>query len=166
MPSTDGPNVTLAEFKELFQTVSNWGRWGKSDERGSLNELTPERVLAAAGLVRSGETVSLSMPVNTPAGLACPTPADHRMTMLADVGSGPLRFAKDYIGVDYHNDGHTHIDALCHVAFDGSFYNGIPSASLRSAGAMRDAIDAAGGGIVGRGVLLDVPRARGVPGSG
>ena len=43
------------------------------------------------------------------------------MTMLGDVdiGSGTLRFAKDYIGVDYHNDGHTHIDALCHVAFDG-----------------------------------------------
>jgi kynurenine formamidase len=163
MLSTDDPHLTLAEFKELFRTVSNWGRWGNSDERGSLNELTPERVLAAAGLVRSGEIVSLSMPVNTHAGIANPAPADHHMTMLTDDGSGPLRFAKDYIGLDYHNDGHTHIDALCHVAFDGSFYNGIPSASLTSAGAMHDGIDVAGGGIVGRGVLLDVPRVRGVP---
>ena len=32
-----------------------------------------------------------------------------------DIGSGSLRFAKDYVGVDYHNDGHSHIDALCRV---------------------------------------------------
>ena len=51
-----------------------------------------------------------------------PEPADHHMTMLTDVdiGSGSVRFAKDYVGVDYHNDGHSHIDAFSHVAFDGS----------------------------------------------
>ena len=41
------------------------------------------------------------------------------MTGDEDIGSGTLRFAKDYIGADYHNPSHTHIDALCHVAFDG-----------------------------------------------
>ena len=44
----------------------------------------------------------------------------------ADIGSGSVRFAKDYIGVDYHNDGHSHIDALCHVAYDGALYDGHP----------------------------------------
>jgi kynurenine formamidase len=164
MLSTDDPHLSLAEFKELFQTVSNWGRWGESDDRGALNELTPERVAAAAGLVRSGETVSLSMPVNTHAGIENPMPADHHMTMVADDESrSGLSFAKDYVGLDYHNDSHTHIDAFCHVAFDGSFYNDVPAATLSSAGATRDTIEAAVNGIAGRGVLLDVPRSRGVP---
>ena len=63
-----------------------------------------------------------------------------------DIGSGTLRFAKDYIGVDYHNDGHSHIDALCHVAFDGALYNGRPSDSRDLARARRvDAIEVAQG---------------------
>ncbi len=77
---------------------------------------------AAARLVRTGETITLSLPLNTRYALDNPEPADHWMTMLSDVdiGSGTLRFAKEYLGVDYHNDGHSHIDALCHVAFDGA----------------------------------------------
>lgn len=41
------------------------------------------------------------------------------MTMLTDehIGSGTVRFAKDYVGLDCHNPGHSHIDAVCHVAF-------------------------------------------------
>ena len=87
------------------------------------------------------------------------------MTLLPDVdiGSGTLRFAKDYVGVDYHNDTHTHIDALCHVAFDGAFYNGKPSAALTRTAAGVNTIEAVKNGLVGRGVLLDVPRLRGVP---
>ncbi len=80
-----------------------------------------------------------------------------------DIGSGTLRFAKDYIGVDYHNDGHSHIDALCHVAFDGALYNGKSSASVTSRGASVEAIEVLKDGLVGRGVLLDVPRLRDVP---
>ena len=92
-------------------------------------------------------------------------PAEHRMTMLGDVdiGSGSLRFAKDYIGVDYHNESHSHVDALCHVAFDGALYNGRPISSLTSEGATADAIGVLENGLVGRGVLLDVPRLRGIP---
>ena len=87
------------------------------------------------------------------------------MTMLSDtdIGSGSLRFAKDYVGVDYHNDTHTHIDALCHVAYDGSLYNGWPQEAVDRAGASADAIEVLKDGLVGRGVLLDIPRLRGVP---
>ena len=158
-------DVSAADFKALFEAVSNWGRWGEDDERGALNYLTPDRVAAAARLVRSGETTTLSLPLNTEPGIDNPEPADHRMTMLndVDIGSGTLRFAKDYVGVDYHNDGHSHIDALCHVAFDGSLYNGKPSGSVTREGATVNAIDVVKDGIIGRGVLLDVPRLRGVP---
>ena len=88
-----------------------------------------------------------------------PEPADHHMTMLTDedIGSGSVRFAKDYVGLDYHNEGHTHIDAFCHVAFEGSFFDGNPEASVTADGADAGAIDILKDGLVGRGVLLDVP---------
>ena len=158
-------DVTAAEFRALFQAVSNWGRWGEDDELGTLNELSADRVVAATRLVGSGETVTLSHPWDTEESLDNPHPAEHRMTLLPDVdiGSGTLRFAKDYVGVDYHNDTHTHIDALCHVAFDGAFYNGKPSAALTRTAAGVNTIEAVKNGLVGRGVLLDVPRLRGVP---
>jgi kynurenine formamidase len=79
------------------------------------------------------------------------------------VGSGGLRFGTDYIGMNVHGDAHTHIDALCHVAYDGLLYDGIPAGTLTSAGASALAIDLAGAGLVGRGVLLDIPHARGAP---
>jgi kynurenine formamidase len=147
-------DMSEREFRELFAAVSNWGRWDDGGERGALNHLTPARIAAAARLVRSGATVTLSQVLRTEARIDVPTPADHHMTMLTDVdiGSGSVRFAKDYVGVDYHNDGHTHIDAFCHVAFDGSFFDG-----------KQGAIDILKNGLVGRGVLLDVPRVRGVP---
>ena len=149
-----GVDMTEGQFRELFDAVSNWGRWDDDGGRGALNHLTPARIAAAARLVETGVTVTLSQPLHTEASIDVPEPADHHMTMLTDVdiGSGSVRFAKDYVGADYHNDGHTHIDAFCHVAFDGSFFDG-----------QAGAIDILKDGLVGRGVLLDVPRVRGVP---
>jgi kynurenine formamidase len=156
--------MSNAKFRELFERVSNWGRWGEDDQRGTLNYLTSTRIGAAAQLVRIGETVSLGSPLNTKSQPDNPEPADHHMTMLADVdiGSGTLRFAKDYVGVDYHNDTHSHLDALCHVAFDGALYNGRSSDSVTADGAAINTVEAMADGIVSRGVLLDIPRLRGV----
>ena len=157
--------VTAAEFDALFEAVSTWGRWGQDDQRGALNYLTTERVVAAAGLVRSGETLTLSVPLDTQVGIDNPAPADHHMITLGDedIGSGSLRFAKDYVGADYHNPSHSHIDAFCHVAFKGALYNGKSTATLTSEGATADDIGGLKDGLVGRGVLLDVPGLRGVP---
>jgi kynurenine formamidase len=154
--------ISATEFRELFERVSNWGRWGPDDERGALNYLTPERVAAAAGLVRSGRTVSLSRPLNTEREPDNPEPADHRMTMLDGSDSHGLAFVKDYIGVDYHNDSHSHLDALCHVSYDGRLYNGRPADSVSAAGAAVETVEVLKDGLMGRGVLLDIPRARGV----
>jgi kynurenine formamidase len=160
-----GAAVTAAEFAALFDSVQSWGRWGADDELGALNLLTPERVAAATRLVRSGTIVSLSLQLNTTTAPDCPIPADVHMTQSndADVGLGAMGFAKDYIGVDYHSDGHTHIDALCHVAYEGRLYNGAAAGSVTAAGAAAGAIDVVSDGLIGRGVLLDVPRLRGVP---
>ena len=88
-------DMTAREFQELFDAVSNWGRWGADGRRGALNHLTPERMVAAAGLVSSGVTVSLSEPLKTRVRIDVPEPAVHYMTMMTDVdigsGLGALR---------------------------------------------------------------------------
>jgi kynurenine formamidase len=80
-----------------------------------------------------------------------------------DSGSGSLYFVKDYVGVDCHNDGHTHIDALCHIAYQERLYNAQPADTVTAQGASVNAIDALTDGLVRRDVLLDIPRMRGVP---
>jgi kynurenine formamidase len=115
--------------------------------------------------VREGISVSLSLPLNTHLAAHNPVPADHHMTALASLAAlpGPVHFVKDYVGLDYHNDGHTHIDALCHVAYEGSLYNGQPEAAVTEHGAPVNSIETLEDGLVGRGVLLDIPRVRGTP---
>ncbi len=157
-------NVSADEFASLVHELCRWGRWGPDDECGALHFLTPERVTAAAKLVRDGVSVSLSLPVNTVAAVDCPTPADHRMTAIGSAAAPPpIHFIKDYVGVDYHNDGHTHIDALCHVGYEGMLYNGKSVDTVTKDGASVNSIEALRDGLVGRGVLLDIPRLRGTP---
>ena len=151
-------DMTAQEFRELFDAVSNWGRWDEGRERGALNHLTPARTAAAARLVHTGTTITLSQPLQTEERIDVPEPADHHMTMLP----GDDGFAKDYIGLDYHNDGHSHIDAFCHDAFDGFLFDGSPASSVTAHGAQAGTIDVLKNGLVGRGVLVDVPRVRGV----
>ncbi len=157
----DGGAVSAAEFRALHTGVSTWTRW---PDRGSLNYLTPDRVVAATRLVRTGVTVSLALPLDTTEGLANPQPAEHHMTQMPadDIGFGTVRFAKDYIGVDFHNDGHSHIDALSHVVYEDTLYGGIPAGSITEAGADAASIELIRDGLVGRGVLLDIPGLRGV----
>lgn len=134
MPRTE---VSAQEFTALFDELSNWGRWGSDDQRGALNLLTPERIVAATRLVHDGRTVTLSLPLNTDEGIHNPMPADHHMTLVGEnaPANEPMHFNKDYVGADYHNDGHTHIDALCHVAYNGSIYNNWPEGTVTNDGA-------------------------------
>ena len=149
---------------ELFEATKRWGRWGDDDERGALNLLTPERIAAAAALVRDGVHVPCGRPLATAPAIDNPTPALHHMIHAGDVAvtdSGP-QWAGDFVGVAFHGNSVSHIDALCHVFVDGQMYNGAPASEVTSVGARRSSIEVAEGGIVGRGVLLDIPRLRGV----
>jgi len=160
-----GPNyrrISAKEFDRLFQSVCNWGRWGPDDERGTLNYITGEHVRRAAALVRTGRTVSLSLPINKAPGPDNPRPPAHYMVRTYDPSdTGGLQFATDYLATEFHGDCHTHIDALCHVAYKGKVYNGRPLSSVTSGGATIQDITAFAHGVVGRGVLLDMPRLRG-----
>jgi hypothetical protein len=93
-------DVSAEDFAALFAAVSSWGRWGETDERGALHYLTPARVVAAAGLVRDGITVSMSFPVDTAAAAHNPRPATHQITRLPDHDADPgsLGFAMDMWG--------------------------------------------------------------------
>ena len=157
--------VGADEFAALFESLRNWGRWGEQDERGALHHLTADRVTAATRLVRDGVSVSLSLPLNTEPAIHNPVPADQYMTLLGDrrIATEPVQFIKDYVGADYHNDGHTHIDALCHVAYQGRLYNDRPEGAVTADGAALNSIEALKNGLVGRGVLLDIPRLRDAP---
>ena len=120
--------VTLAEFDEIFETVRNWGRWGDDDDLGTLNYVTPDTVRAAAALVRSGRRATMAIPMNTVAGPDNPSPVTHHVVQGhdIDIGSSGVTFATDYVGLAFHGDCHTHMDALCHIAYRGQVYNGRP----------------------------------------
>lgn len=160
-----GPTpVSAREFADLHEACKHWGRWGADDQRGALNFITPDQVRAATASVSSGRTVACSWPLDTKAGPDNPKPVVHHMTMLQDVhigDAGDLRFTCDFVGIEFHGDAHSHVDALCHVAYKGLLYNGVPvDRAVSSAGASMQTIDVAKDGIVGRGVLLDIPRLR------
>jgi kynurenine formamidase len=161
---TPSSPVSKREFDQLFETVCNWGRWGSDDEKGTLNYITPERVRQAAGLVRAGRSVSMAVPISTVAGPDNPRPAAHYMVQNYDVrsGLGEPQFSADFLATEFHGDCHTHIDALCHIAYEGKLYNGKLASAVTSRGPTLQDITAYAHGIVGRGVLLDIPRLRGV----
>jgi len=150
-------------MRALFARVCNWGRWGKDDELGTLNLITPATRRAAAQLVSEGITVSLSRNFPTKPGPHNPYPAQHYMLIAGDeCGCSNPDTSQDFIGIAFHGWASTHIDALCHVFVDAQMFNGVPASEVRSTGARRNTVMALRNGIVGRGVLLDMPRALGV----
>jgi kynurenine formamidase len=136
-----------------FKDLNNWGRWGDADQRGTVNLITPAKRQAAQALVKTGRTVSLARDVAPqPVYMYSATFPSKRER--ADV-------VLDRFDMVYHGFWITHIDALCHVAWDGQLYNGRPFAdSLSVAGATWCPIDPLFDGITSRGVLLDVAAGR------
>lgn len=164
--SEGATKVTVEEFEAIFDSVKNWGRWGEDDELGTMNLITPEKVREAAGLVRSGRRVSMAIPINKVAGPDNPNQALHFVTQGHDVpvDGSKVRFALDFMGMACHGDCHTHVDALCHISYDGRTYNGRDATDvIKTTGATGQDITAYSTGVVGRGVLLDIPSLRGVP---
>lgn len=163
-PTTPPAPVDRASFDALFESLKTWGRWGADDERGTMNYLTADKVAAAAGLVRTGRTVSMAIPINKVAGPDNANPAVHFMSLLHDtpVGDSDMTFAMCYLGMVSHGDCHTHMDALNHVAWKSQFYNGKPASLLTSRGSEWGSVTAYKNGLVGRGVMIDAARHRGV----
>ena len=148
-------SVSRAEFERWKTELSNWGRWGKDDQLGALNLITPAKRRQAAALVREGFSVSLSRDADTQKAIDNPDPFEHSM----------ITTGSDRMGVIPHGVAHTHLDSLAHINYDGVFYNGYkPNAdSVMKSGHTRNSIINLKNGILTRGVLVDLPRLKGVP---
>src|SRR5215813_2202039 len=152
--------MTEAEFRSLYDRLRGQQPWGPDDRRGALNYITPSEVLAALGEVTLGRTVSLAAPVEHRPAADNPDPAQHQMKGPLGTDAGPgLAFSMDRIAMNIHGNADSHVDALCHVIFDGKLYNGVAADTVTATGAAELSIGLAADGIVGRGVLLDVPAA-------
>jgi hypothetical protein len=168
-PSTQNPSVrvTLETLDRWESELSNWGRWGPNDQRGTLNLITPEKTREAALLVEDGVTVSLGHFVNEDDVIDSQTfaPTEHWMTSI-DPDTGRPRGALDAMSFSLHDGQLAHMDALCHYATrrDGQpvIFNGYPQ-NLDIDGCSGDlAVDDMGPGYVTRGILVDMPLLRGV----
>ncbi|MDO8532489.1 MAG: metallopeptidase family protein [Dehalococcoidia bacterium] len=158
---------TEAEVLKWFDTLSNWGRWGPDDELGTLNLITPAKRLEAVRLVRKGIAVSCARPIEKGVATDVPYLPLHFMMSTGETWVGehshePTQMALDFMGLVFHGFTVPHLDCLCHFLWKGKMYNGrradvvtvSSGASVCSAETVRD-------GIVTRGVLLDVARAKG-----
>jgi len=143
------------EFDALFQQVKNWGRWGPNDQLGAANLVTEAKRRQAAGLARTGLTVSLAHNPLTESAEDNASPFEHTMNR---------GFTTDTYRVSYHGYAHSHLDALCHILYKDQTYNGYARADVNTEkGCAKLSIDNLKQGIVTRGVLLDIPRLKGVP---
>jgi kynurenine formamidase len=147
--------VTDAQYERWKKELSNWGRWGTDDQVGALNLITPAKRRQAAALVKDGVSVSLAADADTTT--AVDNPAPYEVTMQG-IGS-------DRLAVSYHGIAHTHIDSLAHINESGVFYNGYtPDAdAVVKQRHQKNSIHNVKNGVFTRGILIDIPRLKGVP---
>src|SRR5215475_14911555 len=112
--------VTPADYVRWRSEFKNWGRWGADDERGTTNLITPEKIMSAVKLVKTGQVVSLAHAVPQQAAADVPEAAVfHRTTLGIDANA-----TRDNYQVSYHGQATAHMDTFCHQFADGQMYNG------------------------------------------
>jgi kynurenine formamidase len=151
--------VTQALMDSWKTELSNWGRWGKDDEKGTLNLITPAKRRQAAALVKDGFVVSLARDAATERDVDNGNPYEHAMVSVRDAAS------TDRIAVSFHGYAHTHLDGLAHHFLNGKMYNGFLRTEhvTMEGGATKGSIHNIKEGIFTRGILVDLPRLKGVP---
>jgi kynurenine formamidase len=155
VPSALRSPRNAAEFDEFFHQVSNWGRWGKDDQLGSANLVTPAKRKQALTVAKDGAVVSLAHAPLTERALDNASPFEHTMN--------PGLFMDTY-KVSYHGYAHSHIDALCHILYKDQTYNGYARAEVNTEkGCTKLGIDNLKNGILTRGILIDIPRLKNLP---
>ena len=155
------------EARALAQRVSNWGRWGDDDQLGCANLLTAEATARGLDAVRTNDRISLAVPlieegiqVGQPAGrfnaVVTPTSLNERDKMAPGIWFG----TDDMVSMS--TCAGTHIDGLCHVGYDDQLYGGRPKSTIGArTGATWCGVEHVPP-IVTRGLLVDVPRIRGL----
>ena len=171
MSKTAEAKVTLDHINAAAKRLSNWGRWGPEDEIGTLNNVSPKDIVEAARLIRKGKVFSLALnfdnqgPQNGLWGNRF-NPIHTMLTSGVDAVAG----RQEAIGLHYADDMvtmplqcGTQWDALGHIFFGEQMWNGYDARLVDSSGAHKNGIEKTKDKMVGRGVLLDVARFKGVP---
>ncbi len=150
---------------ELGKRVSNWGRWGLDDRRGTLNLIDAAAVQRGLAAAKQGKVFSLAMPFNEDgpqlgfiAGRVNPIRTMIQIDESMTDDKSDFTTSDDAVSMGVQAA--THWDALAHVSYDGLLYNGVPSSTVTEAGSVELGIDNYGP-IATRGILLDVARALG-----
>ena len=145
--------ISRQEFEQWFSEISNWGRWGKEDELGTLNLITPDVKLKAADLVKAGVTISLALDLDKVKSEFNPHPLEHK-SWIRSVGGQTYVF--DEYAVQFHGPVHTHLDGLGHIFHKGKLYNGLSADTVGASGLEHLGIHNIKDGIFTRGVLVDM----------
>ena len=159
-PAQSRSPVTKATFEQWMKELSNWGRWGKEDQLGAVNLITPAKRKQAAALVREGVSVSLAHDTIKDKATDASSPFEHEMT--ATGAAKDAQWGVDRYSVLYHGYAHTHMDSLCHMFHQGKMYNGYGQENVGPKGAGRLAISNFKQGIFTRGILMDMAALKGV----
>ncbi len=158
-----------ADLEQLAARVSNWGRWGADDQRGTLNLIGPDSVLRGVAAARTGRAFSLALPFDQTGpqwdNVHMPertNPALRSHTVNVAFTGDERDFTTSDDSFTMGSQAVTHWDAISHVGYAGKLYNDTPNTVVSSeGGATRLGIEHFGP-VVTRGVLLDVARAHGV----
>ena len=161
-PSATAPTLrNQQDFDRAMQALSNWGRWGATDELGATRLITPTKRKLAASLVREGISVSLARTLEKSPASDNGSPFQHWMDRAGT--NNPGYSVSDTYKISYHGLAHTHIDSLCHMFVKGLMYNGFPQTEVRGDGAHKLGIHHLKSGLVSRGILMDIPALKNVP---
>ena len=137
----------------------NWSRWGADDERGTLNQLTPDSILAALRMPAKGKVYPLAMPISSETRVPHIRNAPWRWL---SAQAGPDRGSADEVLVLQYHGASTHIDGLGHMWYGGKLYNDFDERTIAPIGGLtKCGIDKAGP-IISRGVMLDVASWKGL----
>ena len=125
--------LTKADIDGMMTSLSNWGRWGADDQRGTINLISPEKRKEAAALLKDGIAISLARPLIKEEVEGSPVFV-HTMVGLPKAGD-EIASAADEYSVRYHGFTQTHLDGLCHLIYKGKMYNGFAQTELTAKGA-------------------------------
>src|SRR5882672_9053972 len=166
-------NITVGRqaIAEASEKLRNWGRWGKDDQIGTLNHIRPEDIVNAAALIKTGKVFGLGIPLDRKGpqtGLFGGrwNPIHTMLATGTDAVAGRqdvvpnIRYADDAINMPIQCA--THWDALGHIFYEDKMYNGFDARLVDCNGLGKLGIEHAKSRMVGRGVLLDIARFKGV----
>lgn len=158
--------ITAAHLEDYAERLSNWGRWGETDQLGTLNFVTPDKVANAARLVTEGARFSLGLPFDQTGPQTGEYGRINPVHFMRDVYFGTEKSSEHICGIRGADDwlvmpmqSSTHWDALSHIFYRDRMYNGFSSDLVTTDGAKRNGIEHARDKMAGRGLLLDVARA-------